>query len=200
MRYEFRRLYAERDLLAFKDGYESGLRGRSGSRLQCQVPLDYLRTSRVIGCWSKRDGRLVGGYVLRNSAPFRAIEAIPAAARADDLCELTCIWRNDGLSTAYTAVLLWPRIITDCVRNDRRYILGIGFDNKMNDVYGRVSPRRIYDGPGASQDLALEVHIYAFTRARIAANFVTNFYLKMVVSPLRKVVVPGRRAATDTAR
>lgn len=193
MNYEFRTLTTDADLLRFKQEYESGLRERSRSKLHVVVSVEYLRTSRVVGCFSRRDGRLVAGFVIRDAPPFRAFEAIPEAERAanafvsgvaaDELCELTCIWRNDGISSTHTALRVWPRIIRDCVLNGRRYILGIGFDNKMNDVYGRVGPLRIYDGPAASRELATDVHIYAFTRPRIAANFATNFFLKMIARP-----------------
>ena len=58
-------------------------------------------------------------------------------------------------------------------------MLGLGFENRMNDTYQVWSPQLIYRGPSAAPETSVGVHIFAFSRPRIVANFVTNFVLQV---------------------
>ena len=84
------------------------------------------------------------------------------------------------------ATAVWPKIILDCVRSRRRYILGLGFENRLNDTYQVWSPRLIYRGPSAAPETSTRVHIFAFSRPRLVANFVTNFLLQVPRKLLRR--------------
>ena len=196
--YRFRALSTGEEREEFRRGYEANAAGRSGARLRTSVPLEYVATSRAVGCF--RGGRLLAGYVLRYEAPFRCLRVVPEdvqeaspllrGAAEGDLCELTCIWRNDGISPSAFGLKVWPRIVRDSALGGRRYILGLGFDNKMNDTYQVCSPALIYRGPSAAAEIDATVHVFAFTRPRIVANFLTNFALQMPRRLLR-----GRRGA-----
>lgn len=176
------------ELASFKAGYERNLAERSNHELALELPAEYLATSRVLGVLD-RASRVVGGFVLRFEPPFRCLRAVPDDVRAAspllrsvaeaDLCELTCIWRARELSTTRFALTVWPRIIAACVRSGRRYILGLGFENRMNDTYQVCSPHTIYRGPSAAPETPTAVHVFAFSRPRIVANFVTNFALQV---------------------
>ena len=195
--YSFRRIERADQLSDFKAGYERNLAERSSNELELSLPIDYLSTSRVVGVFDRR-GQLLGGFVMRFEPPFRCLQAVPEAVKSRSplllsvpdaqLCELTCIWRNRALSTMAFATAVWPRIILDCVRSQRKYILGLGFENRMNDTYQVWSPQLIYRGPSAAPETSAGVHIFAFSRARIVANFVTNFVLQVPRKLLR-----GRR-------
>ncbi len=186
--YRLKRIDAPEDLAAFKAGYEQNLAQRSSGGIVLSLPLVYLASSEVTGVYDARGG-LVGGFVMRYAPPFRCLQAVPdEVQRASpvlrsvpeaELCELTCIWRNARLPSTRFATRVWPRIILRCVRSKRRLILGLGFDNRMNDTYQVWSPRLIYRGPSAAAETATTVHIFAFGRARIVANFVTNFLLQV---------------------
>lgn len=184
-------LSADADLLAFKHGYEAALSTRSGDRLRCTVPMEYLRSSVVTGILDD-EGALGGGYIVRHEAPFRCLGAVPEAVDPAwltgkgpaQMCELTCIWRNDAIDASTYATRVWPRIILDCVTSRKSWILGVGFDNRMNEVYRAGGPVPVYDGPGASAELDTEVHVYAYTRTAMVVTFVRNFVQKMILRPL----------------
>jgi hypothetical protein len=192
--YRLKRMLAAEDLAAFKAGYEQNLAERSSREIVLSLPLSYLSSSEVTGIVDER-GELLGGFVMRYAPPFRCLQAVPddvqrgspllRAVPEADMCELTCIWRDRGLPTTRFATRVWPRIIARCVRSKRRLILGLGFDNRMNDTYQVWSPHLIYRGPSAAADTATTVHVFAFGRARIVANFVTNFALQVPVKLLR---------------
>ncbi|MCA9635847.1 MAG: hypothetical protein KC420_07420 [Myxococcales bacterium] len=128
-----------------------------------------------------RRGRMVAGWVIQERDPLIVLQAMPPAERAAflasvdraELLELTAIWRNDGISADAFAAILWPRIILECVARRRPTILGIGYRNTMNEIYARVRPRVIYNGP--SQTLAdTEVFVYAYTPATLCATYLSN--------------------------
>jgi hypothetical protein len=192
-------MLAARDLAAFKAGFEQNLAERSCGAIVLSLPLSYLTSSEVTGIVDER-GELLGGFVMRYGPPFRCLQAVPddvqrgspllRAVPEAELCELTCIWRERRLPTTRFATHVWPRIIGRCVRSKRRLILGLGFENRMNDTYQVWSPHLIYRGPSAAEETPTTVHVFAFGRARIVANFVTNFALQVPVNLLR-----SRRAA-----
>lgn len=171
----------EGDLAAFKAGYDGQIAARSGGALASVVRLEYLRAaSRPLACFDRR-GRMVAGWVIQEHDPLIVPQAMPPAERAAflaavdraELLELTAIWRNDGISADAFAAILWPRIILECVARRRPTILGIGYRNTMNEIYARVRPRVIYNGP--SQTLAdTEVFVYAYTPATLCATYLSN--------------------------
>lgn len=186
--YALSRLTSDEELQTFKAGYEQNLAARSSQELTLSLPLDYLASSEVMGVLGAQR-QILGGFVMRYAPPFRCLRAVPPEVQARSallrsvpetaLCELTCIWRHPQLSTARFGSWVWPRIIGRCVRSRRRYILGLGFDNRMNDTYQAVPPLLLYHGPSAAAETATTVHVFAFSRPRILANFITNFLLQM---------------------
>ncbi len=192
----FRELTTEQEFVAFKDGYESNLRRRSDERLQCTVPLEYVATSRAVGCFDGR-GQMVAGFIMRYEGPLRCVSAVPKHAQdvspllwecdGQDLCELTCIWRSKGISHTAFALVVWPKIIADCVSSGRKYILGLGFNNTMNDIYRICRPVQVYAGPSAAAETNTQVFIYAYTRHGIALTYVTNFWDRMMVLPVKRL-------------
>ncbi|MEZ4449220.1 MAG: hypothetical protein R3B09_07045 [Nannocystaceae bacterium] len=198
-------LEREEDLAAFKSGYDGQIAARSGGSLASVVQLDYLRAaSRPMGCFD-RAGRMIAGWVIQERAPLIVLRAMSAGARAaflaevdrSQLLELTAIWRNDGISGDAFAALLWPRIIAECVTRGRPRILGIGYRNPMNEIYGRMGPRLIYHGP--SQTLAdTEVFVYCYSRASLCATYLSNIVGRKLApagARLLRALRPERGAA-----
>ena len=177
----------------FKNGYEINLKHRSGGQLQCTVPASYVISSRAVGCFD-RHGRMVGGYIIRDHEPFRCLTAIPDTVsetsaflrryNAQEMCESTCIWRSSSLSSTAFSLVVWPKIVTDCVRSRRKFILGVGFDNRMNDVYKMARPIHIYAGISASPELGTMVFLYAYTRSSIILTYLAKFWKRLIVDPL----------------
>lgn len=198
--YQIRRVRGVDELRAFKAGYQENLAERSRNQLALSLPIEYLATSCTMGVFTGT-GELIGGYVLRLAPPFRCLRAVPdsvimqsvllQSVPESKLCELTCIWRSRALPTTAFATRVWPRIIVDCVGARRKYILGLGFENRMNDTYQVWSPHRIYHGPSAARETQATVHIFAFSRSRIVANFLTNFLLLVP----RKLLAARQRSA-----
>ncbi len=188
MRYSLRPLSSSTDLHRFKSEYEENVARRSSNQLRLSLPYDYLASSRTMGFFD-RAGTLVAGYVLRSGPEFRCLRAIPPEVRASsqvlrdvsvhDLSELTCIWRNRGISQASFGAVGWPRIIFDCMVSGRKYILGLGFENKANDMYGVAAPELLYEGRSAAPETQANVYIYLYSRTRLAANFAVNFVSQM---------------------
>ncbi len=184
----FTKLETEQHFEEFKREYDRQIAVRSAGRLGSVVKLDYLRaSSHPTGCFD-RSGRMVGGWVIQEADPLIVLAAMPTQAREaflattqrDQLCELTAIWRNDGISPNAFATLVWPKIIFDCVTKHRPHILGIGYRNPMNEIYQRIQPRVIYNGP--SQTLAdTEVFVYDYSRASLCGTFAANLLSRKLV-------------------
>lgn len=196
----------EEAFAAFKAGYDGQIAARSGGTLTSVVRLEYLRAaSRPTACFD-RHGRMVAGWVIQERDPLIVLQAMPAAERAaflatterGQLLELTAIWRNDGISADAFAAIVWPRIIFDCVTRGRAHILGIGYRNTMNEVYGRVRPRLLYSGP--SQTLAdTEVFVYCYSRASLCATYCSNLVARKLAPAGAKLVraLRGRSSRPD---
>ncbi|MDB5101440.1 MAG: hypothetical protein JWM80_5861, partial [Cyanobacteria bacterium RYN_339] len=128
-----------------------------------------------------RGEQLVAGYVIHNGPGFYLLDNVPEADRAawiavnaaSDTCELSMIWRNRGISDVAFALVVWPRIILDCVTNGRRHILGSSYDNPLNQRYQAAQPAMIYAGPSLVH--GRQNFIYAYTRPKLVATFFVNF-------------------------
>jgi hypothetical protein len=147
--------------------------------------------SRTVGCFDASD-RLVAGWVVQEADPLIALAAIPELEREafhartprEQLCELTAIWRNDDISSNAFALIVWPKIVLDCVTRGRSHILGIGYRNTMNDIYSRVRPTLIYQGP--HEVLAdTEVFVYDYSRANMIGTLFANLVVRKLVPLLR---------------
>lgn len=195
----FATLDTEQHYEAFKRGYDAQIALRSGGRLASVVPLQYLRAaSHPTGCFNRR-GEMVAGWVVQQHEPLIALAAMPQAERQaflaatarEQLCELTAIWRNDGISANLFAALVWPKIIFDCVARRRACILGIGYENRMNEIYSRVRPRLIYQGP--SQTLKdTDVYVYGYTPGALCATFASNLLARKLIPAARHVAHQAR--------
>lgn len=188
----------------FKRGYDAQMAARSGGRIASVVKLDYLRAaSRPVGCFD-RSKRMVAGWVVQEDDPLIALLAMPEAEREAfasrtpraQLCELTAIWRSDGISSDLFAALVWPKIVLDCVTRRRAHILGIGYHNTMNDIYRRLAPTLIYRGP--HQILAdTEVFVYDYSRATMIGTLFANLVVRKLVPGVRSI---GRSTGRSIGR
>lgn len=184
----FKRLKQDDELTEFQVNFEKNIAERSQNEHPVTLPIDYLKKSKVIGVFNKKN-EMVAGWVLNFKAPFRILEAIPAEQYAKneflqktpekDLCEVTCIWRSSKILPLYFGLVVWPRVVLSCVHAKRRYIIGGDLQNKTRDLYEVASPIMIYKGPSVSihTHSKEDVHIFAFTRTRLIANYMRNFLM-----------------------
>ena len=196
----FAKIRSEAGFAAFKQGYDGQMARRSAGAIQSVVKLDYLRrATRPMGCFD-RDGRMVAGWVIQEGEPMLVPMAMPSEVRQsalasvprEQLCELTAIWRNDGVSANLFAALVWPRLVFDCVTRGRTHILGIGYRNTMNEIYGRIAPTLLYNGP--SETIAdTEVFVYDYSRSSMVGTFIANVLVRKVMPLLRGRPEGGRR-------
>lgn len=192
MAYRHRTLRTQRELRIFLDHFSDQLSRRSGGGLRLQIPTSRIEPcTRVVGVFNEHE-EMVGGYVIHDGPALILLSVIPDEARAAwlvdhplaDQCELNLIWRNAGISHTAFALRVWPRIIAACVTNGRRWILGSGYDNSLHRWYRSVRPELIYAGPSTTS--GIQVYIYAYTRARIAATYVASLLDSFLVAPWRR--------------
>jgi hypothetical protein len=189
--YAIRPIRSQAELQAFRDGFCSQLERRSNGTLRLNLPVERLALcTRVMGVFDRR-GALVGGYAVHDGPEWLILRVTPPEVREawlgrvgpDQVCELNFIWRNAGIGHTAFAVLVWPRIIAQCVGNGRRHIVGSGYDNPLNRWYSRVRPELIYAGPSLTS--GLDVYVYAYTRPKLVATYCASFVDDLVVRARR---------------
>jgi len=194
----FAQITSEADYAAFKRGYDGQMARRSGGATRSVVKVEYLRqATRPMGCFDAA-GRMIAGWVIQEDQPMLVPMAMPTDVRGRylasvpraQLCELTAIWRNDGISANLFAAVVWPRLVFDCITRGRRHILGIGYRNTMNEIYGRIAPTLIYNGP--SQTIAdTEVFVYDYSRRSMVGTLVANLVVRKLLPLVRRQPAGG---------
>lgn len=184
------------ELALFKQRYEAAIVSASKGKTTTSVAPSYLARARVFGLYDGAD-RLVGGFAINFEVPLLVLGTMPEQARSawlgqcppHDLCELVAIWKSPHLPQSFSAFVLWPKIIRECARAKRRYILGLGYDNRMNSVYGIARPRTIFRGLRSDKpELEQHVTIYAYTPLSITLTYLTNVCTEIIVKPPRRML------------
>lgn len=175
--YSFRELHTEAERSEYLGNFCAQLARRSGGALQLAIPPSRIgRCTGVVGVFD-RTGEMVAGYIVNRGPHLILLSVIPAEAREawlsrvplHDQTELNLIWRGPKISHTTFALVVWPRIIWDCVRCGRARILGSGYENPLNRWYQILRPEMIYAGPSSTS--GLQVYIYAYTRAKIVGTY-----------------------------
>ncbi len=189
----FAQLTSEADYAAFKRGYDGQMARRSSGAIRSVVKVEYLRrATHPMGCFDAA-GRMVAGWVIQERPPMLVPMAMPedlrgrylASVMPDQLCELTAIWRNGGITANAFAAVVWPRLVFDCITRGRRHILGIGYRNTMNEIYGRIAPTLVYNGP--SQTIAdTEVFVYDYSRSSMVGTLAANLVVRKLLPLVRR--------------
>jgi hypothetical protein len=176
----FRDLRRDAEHAAFTEQFCAQLERRSKGDIRIAIAGERIAgCKRVIGVFAGDE--MVAGYIIHDGPELLLLKVVPEDIRdawtrdhaLSDTCELNLIWRNAGISDVAFALVVWPRIILDCVRNGRKYILGSGYDNPLKQRYTSVDPEMVYAGP--SLTTGVQVYIYAYTRPKIVATFFVSF-------------------------
>lgn len=175
--YAFRELHTEAERADYLDRFCAQLNRRSGGALALSIPPSRIaRCTGVIGVFD-RAGEMVAGYIVNRGPHLVLLSVIPDAVRdawlkrvpLEEQAELNLIWRGPGIGHAAFALIVWPRIIWDCITCGRPRVIGSGYENPLNRWYKIARPEMIYDGPSTTS--GLQVYIYAYTRARLVATY-----------------------------
>jgi hypothetical protein len=193
----FRDLHSEAEHSEYLDQFCAQLARKSGGALKLTIPTARIEhCTRVVGVFD-RAGAMVGGYIVNRGPKLVLLSVVPEAQREAWLrrvpleaqAELNLIWRNKGIGHTTFALLVWTRIIWDCITCGRPVILGSGYENPLNRWYKILEPEMVYSGPSATS--GLEVHVYAYSRAKLLGTYAASFVDSFMTAPLRRV--RGRR-------
>ncbi|KIG17874.1 hypothetical protein DB30_02497 [Enhygromyxa salina] len=189
--YSFRELCSRSEHQRFLDGFCAQLERRSQGAFTLNPPVERIaHCTRIVGVFDAH-GELVGGYVVNDGPTLVLLSVVPEPQREawsrdvdlSDVCELNLIWR-DGIGHTAFALLVWPRIIADCVTRGRSVILGSGYENKLDRWYRALDPELVYEGPSTTSDNV--IFVYAFTRARLVGTYCASFIDNFVAAPWRR--------------
>ncbi len=122
------------------------------------LPIAYLKDARVMGAFDDQD-RLMGGWVLRLSSPFRSFELFEASnmeilhfikrAGQENIVELNGVWVNQELKSTRETFAFWRSVLKDTLDTERNFII-FGYPQAkigLHRFYQRLHPRTIYKGP-----------------------------------------------------
>ena len=194
--YYFKEIETTDELMVFKERYEAAVAGASKGKITTSVAVEYLERAQLLGFFDKTDD-LVGGFILNFTDPMLVLGTIPDEAAASWLakvspaeqCELVGIWKARHLSQHFSGLFIWPRIIRECALSGRKHILGLGYDNRMNEVYGIARPQMIYAGIRTDKpELNQFVSVYAYTPITITLTYFVNFLTELIIKPPRRML------------
>lgn len=133
-----------RDLVAFAQQYE-----RVGG---FPLSADSLQHSRVMGFY--QGDELVGGYVVNESAPFRALQNMSEsdARRIQDLtgergiCEVTCVWMQPAIRRTLAGNTLWLFVVRAIIANRSHTVVVSTVSESLRRFYEDMGFTVVYSG------------------------------------------------------
>ena len=192
MGFHFRALRTDPERREYLDQFCAQLARKSGGSLALTIATERIaHCTHVVGVFDDA-GAMVAGYIVNLGPRLVLLSVMPEGPRAawlarvplEEQAELNLIWRNQGIGHVTFALLVWPRIIRDCVTCGRAYILGSGYENPLNHWYRSVDPELVYDGPSTTS--GLRVFVYAYTRPRLVGTYFASAIDNFVRALLRK--------------
>ncbi len=150
-----------------------------------EAPLGYLARHRARGLFD--NGKLVGGYVLNQEAPFRYLSLMPEEARGEfdlpleDLVEIGCVWMEPRLSLE-PRLALYSAIARELGAMGKTHILGGSVGETAMRQQTLALPNPVFRGPARFGDLTLPLWLYSGSLENLYAAFEARGY------PLRSTV------------
>jgi len=152
----FREITSENDLMIFSE--------LTQRYIDVKYPQEYLQRSRVIALvveneWGEVE-RILGGYILALSHPFRVLEQIPQAIveshsdlqqKWNECLELTGLWIHPLVKCGQIRFRFWWKLFMDLSAlsfQGKPYIL-YSYDascKKLGEMYSLAKPSRIFEG------------------------------------------------------
>ncbi len=109
------------------------------------LPLDYLKRSKVIGCFNK--DRLCGGFVIVLKGPFRVVESIPGVFKypkkfkEKETAEVTGLWLNSELVKGGYGAFFWIKLIKELIFSGKKNFV-YAYSLKKSHIGRMYSPAR----------------------------------------------------------
>lgn len=180
----FREITQETDLICFSE--------LTKKYIDVQYPQDYLARSRVVALVLENEvgeiEKILGGYILALSHPFRVLEQIPQSIveshpqlqqKWNECLELTGLWIHPMIKNGKLRFRFWWKLFMDLTHlsfNGKPYIL-YSYDascKKLGEMYSVSKPSRIFEGyvyiPGMTAENR-EIVEMGSTRAVMKAFF-----------------------------
>lgn len=155
-----RMLASDSDLVLFARRYDT-LSGMP-------VDLAYLRRARVRGFFDS-GGRMVGGYAINDTAPFRYLSALPISPeellgeRLSRVRECCCIWMDPELPQKHR-ILVYIRTVGDLSQGGDRLIIGGSRHPGVVAVQRKGLPHMLFEGQAVADGESFQAWVYYGTR------------------------------------
>lgn len=154
-----------------------------------RIPAEYLQRGTIYGCFDT-DNRLVGGYTLVTTPPYRGIVFLPDEIRSghwlfdsvslNNVLEVNGLWleRNVRMSAPDWYSFLW-KLVHSLGQTRKRYIL-VWYNNlnkHLRRFYGRMQKEVIYTGcsqPNGAERTHPEICVAYTTRWKLYCSLLKH--------------------------
>jgi hypothetical protein len=148
-----------------------------------KLPADYVSNSKIVGAFLHE--KLVGGYMLVTSPPFRSTLFVPDSVKkwhsffendAYDMMEVNGVWISPALKSAKLQFSVWTQLLMDIFLSKKKYILLMrdARNKNVDHIHKLTSPIQIYKGrPWLTTDQFShnEVNVCYTTRWKLIFGF-----------------------------
>jgi len=156
---------------------------RFGYFVGVKLPLAYAQSNKVVGVFLHE--RLVGGYIIVTTPPFRSTMFVPDSIKLSDpffgkdlydSMEVNGVWISPSVKSAKQQFQIWKQLLKDVVLCKKKYILLMRNANNRNvdRIHRLTSPIQIYRGRPAllpGHQTHGEICISYTTRWRLLLGF-----------------------------
>ncbi|MBT8147403.1 MAG: hypothetical protein KJN90_11155 [Gammaproteobacteria bacterium] len=120
-----------------------------------RLPIDYARRSKIIGAF--QHGRMVAGYMLVLSAPFRSLLFVPDRTKQShsffsedpfQMMEVNGLWISSRLRNPKLQLSVWFHLVSNIFLTKRKHVLLLrdSRNTAMRRLLGLANPRLLYEG------------------------------------------------------
>lgn len=129
-------------------------------RIQVELPLDYLRRSKVVALTSRDGKRILGGFVIADNGPLRALEQLPEGwvesheylkSRRQACFEVNGFWLNHLEAPSSARISLYGACFAQIARQALRgkYYFVYAFDAEkraLEEMFACFQSVRVFEG------------------------------------------------------
>jgi hypothetical protein len=120
-----------------------------------KLPNDYAKNSKIVGAFLH--GRMVAGYMLVLSPPFRSLLFVPDKVKHSDpffskspyeMMEINGLWISSSLRSPKLQMSVWFHLVSNIFLSKKKYVLLLrdSRNKTMGRLLGLAKPKVLYDG------------------------------------------------------